>query len=92
MSPGTPSSESVRKVCGSRKIVVDAAVNNINPFEALGGAHHHLSAMHHEIPAFHQLDAHLLGQEGVLEVCGIVYPRRQQHDLGGFLQRSKNRL
>jgi len=36
--PGTPSAASGRKGEGIEEVVIDAAVDDIGPFEALGGA------------------------------------------------------
>jgi hypothetical protein len=70
MRPVTPSSE---------EVVVDSPVDHVDSFEALGGAHED-PTVHHEIAAFDQLDAHLLGQETVFEVSRVVDARGEQHD------------
>jgi hypothetical protein len=74
--------ESGRKACGSRKVVVDAPVDHVHPLEAAGGAHVHEAVEDHQVAALHQLDAHLLGEEGVLEVGGVVDPRGEHHHGG----------
>ncbi len=43
------------------KIIIDAPVNHIHSLEAFSGAHANFAVSHHQIPAFHQFNAHLLG-------------------------------
>ena len=73
-----------------QKIVVDAPVDDVHRLEALGGAHHDDIVHHRQVAALDELHAHLLRQEGVLEIGrvvhaggehhhrGIVHPRRRQ--------------
>src|SRR6476620_11059462 len=44
------------------EIIVDAAVDHVDPDQAGGGAHEDHVVDHHEVAAFHDLDAHLAGQ------------------------------
>ena len=41
---------------------------------------HIIAVAHEQIAAFDELDAHLLGEEHVLEIGAVVAARRQQHD------------
>ena len=61
------------------KVVVDAPVDHIHALQSGGGAHVDDVVVHQQIAAFDQLDAHLLRQKRVFEVCRIEYARRQQH-------------
>src|SRR6266478_7274100 len=61
------------------KIVVHSPIDNIHALESGGGAHVDDVVVHQEIPAFDQLDAHLLRQKGVFKVCRIKYSGGQQH-------------
>ena len=48
----------------------------------LGGAHEHRFVAHEQILALDQFDAHLLGQEGVLEIGAVMGAGGHQHDRG----------
>jgi hypothetical protein len=61
------------------KVVVDAAVDHVHPARSLRGAHVDRIVAHEEVVAVHQFDAHLLGEEGVLEIGAIELARRQHH-------------
>ncbi len=71
----------VRKHQRIQKIVVHAAVDHVHPLQSVDRLHVHDAAIHDQVAAFHQLDAHLLRQEAVLEISAVVDARRQQHDL-----------
>ncbi|MNE15770.1 hypothetical protein D3C80_1086910 [compost metagenome] len=43
---------------------------------------------HEQVRAFHQLNAHLPCQEGMLEKCAVEAPRRQYHHTG-VVQRAR---
>ena len=60
---------------GVEERVVDAAVDHVDALEAVGGAHRHHVVVDHEVAALDQLDAHLAGEERVLEVRGVVHAR-----------------
>ena len=60
-------------------VVVDAAVDHIDPLQPLRGAHEDLVVLHHQIGALHQFDAELVGKERMLVIGRIVLARRQQH-------------
>ena len=66
-----------------QEVVVDAAVDDIDPAKTHGGPHVDDAVLHHQVAAFHQRNAHLLRQEAVFEIRGVVHARRQQHH-GGF--------
>ena len=55
--------------------VVDAAVDHVDLAGPLGRAHADLVVAHEEVAALDQLDAHLLGQERVLEIGAVVAAR-----------------
>ena len=78
--PATPSTDSGRNCSGSRKVVVDAPVDDVDRPLALGGAHVHLVVAAEQVAAFDQLDTHLPGQQRMLEVRRVVHPRGQHHD------------
>ncbi|OIQ76466.1 hypothetical protein GALL_418560 [mine drainage metagenome] len=48
---------------GIEEVVVDAAVNDVDALETLGGAHEHLIVLDDEVAALNQLDAELVGQK-----------------------------
>ena len=50
--------------------------------QAAGGAHVDLVVVGHEVAAFHDLDAHLARQEGVLEIGRVVQAGGEQHHGG----------
>ena len=60
--------------------VVHAAVDHVDALPAAGGAHVDVAVLHEEVGAFDQFHAHLLGEEGVLEVRAVVLARREHHD------------
>ena len=62
--------------------IVDPAIDDVDLDRAFGGAHPHIAVAHEEIAAFDQLDAHLLGEEHVLEISAVVAAWREQHDHG----------
>ena len=64
------------------EVVVDAAVDDIDAAQAAGSAHVDDVVVGDEVAAFHQLDAHLAGEVGVLEVGGVEDAGREQDDVG----------
>ena len=48
---------------GIEEVVVDAAINDIDALQALGGAHEHLIVLDDEVAALDQLDAELVGEK-----------------------------
>ncbi len=81
------------------EVVVDPAVDDVDPPQPGGGAHEHPAAPALEVAALDQLDAHGAGQQGVLEV-GRVVDTGGQHDhrrvvhpaRGGLAQRGQQPL
>ncbi len=67
---------------GIQEIVVDAAVDDIDALRALGGAHEDGFVTDEKILAFHQLDAHLLREEGVFEIGAVVSAGGEENDRG----------
>ena len=67
---------------GVQEVVVHPAVDHVHPPQPADGLHVHHVVVHDQVAAFHQLDAHLLGQKAVLKVRAVVAARRQQHRLG----------
>src|SRR6266404_1642508 len=65
---------------GVEKIVVNSAVDDMDPLEALGRAHIDARIEHDQIAAFDDLDTHLARQIGVLEVGAVVRAWGQQGD------------
>ncbi len=57
---------------GIEEVVVDAAIDDVHALRALGGAHEYGFVTDEEVLSFHQLDAHLLRQEGVFEVGAVM--------------------
>ena len=57
---------------GIEEIIVHAAVDDVDAFETPGGAHEDVAADDDEVAPFDELDAHLLREEAVLEVGGVV--------------------
>ena len=78
-SPATPSADSGLKARGSRKFVVNPAVDHVDLLRPAGRAHEDPATVDEQILALDQFDAHLLGQEDMLEIGG-VQPARRQHD------------
>ena len=64
------------------EVVVDAAVDDVDALEAVGGAHVDDVVVGDEVAAFDQLDAHLAGEVGVLEVGGVEDAGGEQDDVG----------
>ena len=62
-----------------QEVVVDAAVDDVDLPLPLGGAHVDLVVAAEQVAALDQLDAHLAGQQRVLEVGRVVDARGQHH-------------
>ncbi len=69
---------------GVEEGVVDAAVDHVHPLRPHRGAHVEVVVLDEEVLPLHQLHAHLLGQEGVLEI-GAVEGSRREHHHGGVV-------
>ena len=78
--PGTPRVESLRKTAGIEEVVVDPAIDDVDPLEPARRAEVDDVLVDHEVAALDQLDAHLAREEGVLEVGRVVGARRQHDD------------
>ena len=78
--PAQPMSDSGRNCTGSRILVVDPAVDDVDAALAGGRAHEDDVVARDEVAALDELDAHLAGEEGVLEVRRIVDARREHDD------------
>jgi hypothetical protein len=65
---------------GIEKIIVDTAIDHVDPLQPFRGAHEHLVVLDDEVAAFDQLDAELVGEERVLVIGGVVDARRHQCD------------
>jgi hypothetical protein len=63
-----------------KEIIINPAVDDVDATQSRGGPHIDNIVVHQEIAAFHELDAHLLGKECVLEIGGIEYARSQEND------------
>ncbi len=64
-----------------QKLIVHAAVDHIDALQAVNGLHVNDAAIHDQVAAFDELDAHLLREEAVLEIRAVVNPGRKQGDL-----------
>ncbi|MCY1230398.1 hypothetical protein D9M72_428090 [compost metagenome] len=64
------------------EVVVDAPVDHVDALRPLRGAHEQVVVLDEQVAAFDQLHAHLLRQEGVLEVRRVVHARGQHHHRG----------
>ena len=64
------------------EIIVDPAVEDVDPAQAGGGAHVDEAFIDDQIAAFDQFDAHLAGEEAVLEIGGVVDAGREDGDDG----------
>ena len=89
--PGTPSAES--RIEGQRieEVVVDAAVEHVDRLVALRGAHGERAVDDAQVAALDQFGAHLVGEEGVFEIGGVVDARRQHRDGGAIEVRGRRR-
>ncbi len=63
------------------EVVVDAAIDDVDALEAVGGAHVDDVVVRDQVAAFDEIDAHLAGEVGVLEVGGVEDAGREQHDI-----------
>ena len=64
------------------EVVIESPVQDVNAPRTAGRAHVEHIIEHEEVLPFDELDAHLLGEESVLEVSAVVHPRGEQHDGG----------
>ena len=54
------------------KVVIDAAVDDVDAFRTLRCAHEDLVILDEHVLAFDEFDTHLLGEEGVFEVGAVI--------------------
>ena len=64
---------------GVEEVVVQPPVDHVHPLRPLGGAHVNRFVLDEQVLTFDQLDAHLLGEEAVLEIRAVEGARGQQH-------------
>jgi hypothetical protein len=64
------------------EVVVDPAIDDVDLALAVGAPHVDDVVLHDQVVPLDEIDAHLPGQEGVLEEGGIVDPRREQDHHG----------
>ena len=64
------------------EVVVHPAVDHVHALQAARGAHVDEVVLDDEVLPLDQLHAHLLGQEGVLEVGAVVHAGREHHHRG----------
>ena len=62
------------------EFVVDAAIDHVDRVIAACGAHRHTAVDHAQVAALDQLGTHLVGEESVFEIGGVVDPRGQHRD------------
>ena len=67
---------------GVEEVVVDAAVDHVDPPQPLGGAHVDEAVPDQQVPPFDQRRAELLREEHVLVEGGVVDPGGEQDDAG----------
>ena len=83
---GQQSGHAQRRVWSERtrieKIVIDAAIDDVDPLRTARGAHKDVVVLHKQILPFDQFDTHLLRQKCVLEIGRVVHTGRQKHDGG----------
>jgi hypothetical protein len=63
------------------EVVVDAAIDDVDPAQAGGRAHEHMVVMDDQVATFDQRHTHQSRKVGVLIIGRIVDARRQDHDL-----------
>ena len=80
--PAQPRAESRAEDERIAEVVVNAAVDDVDALEAVGGAHVDDVVVGDEVAAFDEIDAHLAGEIGVLEVGGVEDAGREQDDVG----------
>ena len=69
---------------GVEEVVVESAVDDVHALETLGGLHEDHVFLHHEILPDDDLDTHGAGEEGMLEVSGVIDAGREEHDCRGL--------
>ena len=67
---------------GIEEIVVDPAVDDVHALRAARRFEEDLLVVDEQVRPQDQLDAHVPGEEAVLEVSGVVRPGREQYDAG----------
>ncbi|MGY4287658.1 hypothetical protein ACVWXO_006878 [Bradyrhizobium sp. LM2.7] len=65
---------------GVDEIVIDSAIDHVDPFQPLGRPHEHFVVLDDEVTPLHQFDAELVGEEGVLVIGRVVHAGREQGD------------
>ena len=65
--------------------VVIAMVQRARHVLAQDEQHPHITVAHEQIAAFDELNAHLLGEEHMLEIGAVVAAWREQHDDGSVV-------
>ena len=81
IEPGHPEHRVGPEDLGVEEEVVDPAVDDVDPLEPVDGPGvDAVVVQDDQVAALDQLDAQLLGQEGVLEVGRVVDARGQDHD------------
>ena len=63
------------------ELVVDPAVHDVHGLVTRRRAHEDAVVAAHEVATFDQLDAHLAGEERVLEVRRVVHAGREHDDV-----------
>ena len=62
------------------EIIVDAPVEDVDWFVALRGPHGDAAVNDPQVMPFDQFCPHLVGKEGMLEICAVINARRQHRD------------
>ena len=72
------------------EVVVDAAIDDIDPLLTLGGAHVHDVVAAEQVTALDEFDAHQPSQQRMFEVRRIGHARSENHDVGvGLVERRR---
>src|ERR1700757_2655852 len=66
---------------GVTEVVVDATVDDVDALEAVGSAHVDDVVVGYEVATLNKIDAHLTGEIGVFEICGVEYAGCEQDDV-----------
>ena len=77
--PGTAEQRLLPEMHRVQELVVDPPVDHVHRLEPGGGPHHHPTGPADQVAALDQLDAHHPGQQGMLEVGGVVDTGGQHH-------------
>ena len=78
--PGQPSRRVGAELQRVEPVVVDPPVDDVDRPPAVGGVHVDAVAPAEQVAALDELDPHEPGEQGVLEVGGVVHAGGEDHD------------